>query len=378
MIKVLHIADKLSIGDSTIHGVTRLFSWWVPRFDKNRYDVSICSLRKRDNAGEYLEKIGIKVFYLNKGKFDPFTLPSLIRIVRNERVDILHLHGYGAWTFGRMAGVLCNIPTVAHEHMVDRNIPVYQRLADRILAGATTYAIAASNMVKDFIVRYRGVPEDRVKVVINGIPMESFGSPNCRGRQAVGVADWRARLSIPPNHKVVGTVGRLSLIKGHRYLLEAAFEVLKKYPEVTFLIVGDGELRGLLEEMTKQLGIHDHVRFTGHCDDVIPLYAIMDIMVIASLSEGGPITLFEAMASRCAVVSTSTIGLRNTIEDSRTGFLVPPSNSKALAEKILLLLNDSDLCKAIAVRAKEASYHYDILNTVRQLELCYNKILRKR
>ena len=377
MINILIVSDKLSVGDSTIHGVTRLFSWWIPRFDKSRYDVSVCSLRKRDKAGEYLERIGIKVFYLGKGKFDPFTLPSLIRIVRNERVDILHLHGYGAWTFGRLAGVLCNIPTVVHEHMVDYNIPVYQRMADRVLSRATTNAIAVSNAVKDFMVRYRGMAENCVKVVTNGIPLESFRSPNRSGSQVVGTVNWRARLSIPQNHKVVGTVGRLNPVKGHRYFLEAAREVLEQYSKVTFLIIGDGELRGLLEEMTKELGIHDHVRFTGHCDNVIPLYSLMHIMVIASLFEGGPITLFEAMALRCAVVSTSTIGLRDTIEDGRTGFLVPPSNSKALAEKILLLLNDSDLCEAMADRAQEASHHYDIRNTVRQLEACYEEVFRK-
>ena len=377
MIKVLHVADKLTVGGSTIHGVTRLFSNWIPRFDKTRYNVSVCSLRKQDKAGKYLENIGIKVFYLNRGKFDPLTLPSVIRILKDERFDILHLHGYGAWTFGRLAGVLCNIPTVVHEHMVDPNIPVYQRLADRILSGATTNAIAASNVVKDFMVRYRGVPEDRVEVVINGIPLESFRSQNDGGRQAVAVADWRARLSIPSSCKIVGTVGRLHPVKGHRYFLEAAREVLKEYPDVIFLIVGDGELRASLDEMTRQLGIHGHVRFTGHCDNVIPLYSLMDITVIASLSEGGPITLFEAMATSCAIVSTNTIGLKDAIEDGRTGFLVPPRNSKALAEKILLLLNHSDLCQAMAAKAQEASHHYDIRNTVRQLEACYEEVLRK-
>jgi len=375
MIRILHVADKLSVGDSTIHGVTRLFSWWIPRFDKSRYDVSVCSLRKRGKAGEYLEGVGVKVFYLGKGKFDPFTLLSLLKIMKDERVNILHLHGYGAWVFGRLAGVLCNIPTVVHEHMVDRNIPVYQRMADRILSMVTTNAIAVSNMVKDFMVRYRGVPEDRVKVVINGIPIKSFASSNRCERHAVSLADWRTILSIPPNYKVVGTVGRLSHDKGHRYFLEAAFEVLKKYPEVIFLIVGDGELRGLLEEITKQLRIHNNVRFTGHRDDVVSLYSMMDIMVIASLSEGGPITLFEAMATSCAIISTNTIGLKDIINNGRTGFLVPSKDPNALAEKILLLLKDPELCSVMARRAQQASKQFDIRNTVQQMEQCYEEII---
>ena len=101
MINVLHVADKLTLGDSSIHGVTQLFSMWLPRFDETRYNVSLCSLRTRDSGGAYLEEKGIRVFYLNKGKFDPLTLTDLLRLVRKENVHILHLHGYGSTTFGR-------------------------------------------------------------------------------------------------------------------------------------------------------------------------------------------------------------------------------------------------------------------------------------
>jgi len=276
-----------------------------------------------------------------------------------------------------LAGLLCGIPTIIHEHMIDNNIPLYQRLADYLLAGTTTYAISISNAVKEFMVQRRSVPEDRVEVVINGIPLMNLGSQNHSEDERLSVEDWRERLSIPSHHKIVGTVGRLNVVKGHRYFLEAASKVLKQYHETTFVIVGDGELRGSLIEMAEQLDIGDHVRFTGHCDDVTPLYIMMDIMVIASLSEGGPITLFEAMASKCAIVSTNTIGLKDVIGDDGIGFLVNPMNPDALAEKILLLLNDPDLCQAMGKKAQEESREYDIRNTVRKLEACYQMVLGK-
>ena len=378
MIRVLHVADKLTVGDSTFHGVTQLFSWWIPRFDKSRYNVSVCSLRKRDKAGEYLEKLGIKVFYLNKWKFDPFTLSSLLSLIKNERIDILHLHGYGSWTFGRIAGLFSRTPIVVHEHMVDRNIPIYQRIVDHMLSGTTTRGIAVSDAVKDFMVNCRGLRRDRVKVAENGIPLESFLLNAGKKPPNETATEWLAKLRIPLNHKIVGAIGRLNPVKGYNYYLEAAKKVLREYSQVRFLIVGDGELRQSLEKMARRLGIARHVEFTGHCEDVAPLLSIMDIMVIASLSEGGPITLFEAMASGCAVISTNTIGLKHKIKDGQTGFLVPPENSNAIARKLLQLLKDSDLCKAMGGRAKEVSHQYDIRNTVRQLEECYEEVLRQR
>jgi glycosyltransferase involved in cell wall biosynthesis len=374
----MHVADKLTVGESSIHGVTRLFSMWIPRFDKRQYNVTVCSLRGRDQAGEYLERLGIKVFYLDKGKFDPSTLISLSRLIKDEAVDILHLHGYGAWTFGRPVGRFRTIPVVVHEHMIDRNIPFYQRLADWVLSGMTTRGIAISNPVKEFMIQYRSVPADRMEVVINGTTLEPFNERN-DDAQKMAVDTWRTRLNIPANHKVVGTVGRLDAIKGHKYFLQAACEVLQRNRDVTFVVVGDGDLRKSLEEQTRSLGIEGNVRFTGHCHEIVPLYLLMDIVVIASLFEGGPLTLFEAMAAGCAVVSTDTIGLRDVIEEGDTGFLVPSKDVPALANRIgLLVQQDDTLLQNMKAAALSASAGFGVDTTIERLENCYQKVLETR
>ena len=375
MIKILHIVDKLSFPDSTIHGVTRLLSWWIPRFDKSRYQLCICTLRSRDKAGEYLEDLGVRVFYLNKGKFDPSTLISLLDLIKKERFDILHLHGYGGWTFGRLAGVLCRIPTVLHEHMANPNIPLYQQVTDRILSSKTSRAIAVSKSVKEFVVRYRGLHGDCVNVVINGIPLELFRSGNGSNGQKSSVNDWRTRLSIPLSHKIVGAVGRLHIIKGHRYFLEVARKVLREVPNVTFVIAGDGELRQPLEEMAQSLGIAPNVRFLGFCDDVPGVLSTMDIMVIASLSEGVPLTLFEAMAAGCAIVSTNVGGLPEVLMEGKTAFLVPPKDAAAMSGQIVQLLRDSKLLTKMKTAAFEDSARFDITKTISQIENTYRGIL---
>lgn len=93
MINVLHVADKLSVGGAKIHGITCLFSWWIPCFDKTRFRVSVCSLRIRDRAGEFLENLGIEVHYLARGKFDPRILTDLLSIVKCQQIKTLHLCG---------------------------------------------------------------------------------------------------------------------------------------------------------------------------------------------------------------------------------------------------------------------------------------------
>ena len=86
-----------------MHGVKRLFSWMIPRFDPQRFDVSLVSLRKKDLSEETLESLGVDITYLERSKFDPMTLPALLTIVDRKQADVLHLHGYGATTFGRVA-----------------------------------------------------------------------------------------------------------------------------------------------------------------------------------------------------------------------------------------------------------------------------------
>jgi len=99
-----------------MHGVKRLFGWMIPRFDSERFRVSLVSLRKKDLSEETLEQLGVDITYLERGRFDPLTLPALLNVIDRQRIDVLHLHGYGATTFGRMAAAIRRIPTVLHEH----------------------------------------------------------------------------------------------------------------------------------------------------------------------------------------------------------------------------------------------------------------------
>ena len=99
-----------------MHGVKRLFAWMIPRFDRSRFNVSLISLRKRDLSDDTLEDLGIDVTYMHRSKFDPATLPALLKELDRRGADVLHMHGYGATTFGRLAAARRGWPTILHEH----------------------------------------------------------------------------------------------------------------------------------------------------------------------------------------------------------------------------------------------------------------------
>jgi hypothetical protein len=188
-----------------MHGVKRLFAWMIPRFDGTRFNVSLVSLRKKDLSEETLESLGVEIEYLHRSKFDPATLPALLKVIDRRQIDVLHLHGYGATTFGRMAGAMRRLPTILHEHANLTDTPWFQKVADRTLEPFTDIALAVSRSTADFVRDARLVRPDKIRVVYLGAPVEEFGA----SRTPEAVAAARAELGIRPEEFAIGTITRL-------------------------------------------------------------------------------------------------------------------------------------------------------------------------
>jgi glycosyltransferase involved in cell wall biosynthesis len=172
-INVLHVIDKLSMDGINPSSCTILFGEWIPYLDSNGFHTTVLTLRKPDPAGEYLEKRGIKVYYQGYGKISSKNINGIREIIERERADIVHLHGYSAANFGRIATRREGVPNIVHEHAVLKVMP-HQYLADYLLRKYTDIAVAVSNGVKDFMIRGRSVPEGKIKVIENGIKLDKF------------------------------------------------------------------------------------------------------------------------------------------------------------------------------------------------------------
>ena len=366
-LNILHVCDHLGWAGSRMHGVKRLFAWMIPRFDRDRFNVSLISLRKRDPADSTLEDLGIDVTYLHKSRFDPATLPALLKEIDRRSADVLHMHGYGATTFGRLAAAIRRLPTVLHEHANLTDTPWFQKVADRALAPYTDIALAVSRSTADFVTRARLVPSERTKVVYLGVPLEEFS----RQRTAEEVSAARRALQIPSDVFAVGTVTRLMPSKGNEYLVEAARRVVDRLPNARFYVVGEGELQSQLERRAADLGLGERLTFCGFRRDVAEAFAAFDLAVFPSLWEGTPLTVLEALAMGKPIVATDADGLKDVLTDGVDAKIVPRRDAPALAEAIVSLANDAAARLQLAAAARRTGAAYDIDVFVQKMERLY-------
>lgn len=367
-LNIVHICDHLGWPGSRMHGVKRLFAWMIPRFDPSRYRVTLVSLRKKDLSADTLEEFGIEVDYLGRSKFDPATWPDLLKLLDRKGTDLVHLHGYGATTFGRLAAAQRRWPVVLHEHANHTTTPWFQQVADHALAPFTDIAIAVSKSTAGFVINARKIPAERVKVVYLGAPLEEFSRP----RSDAEVATARAALGVPADGPVIGTVTRLMPSKGNQYFVEAVALLAPRYPTARFVIVGEGELQGELEAQARQLGIADRLVFAGFQRDVAAAYSTFDVAVFPSLWEGTPLTAFEALAMGKPIASTDADGLSDILTPGTDALVVPKRDVAALAGAIGTLVDDAAARARLGEAARATGQRYGIDRFVRRMEQLYD------
>lgn len=366
-LNVLQVCDHLGWEGSRMHGVKRLFSWMIPRFDPTRFRVSLVSLRKKDLSEETLESMGLDITYLERGKFDPRTLPALLRVVDEKQIDILHLHGYGATTFGRVVGALRRIPTILHEHANLTDTPWFQKAADRVLEPFTDIALAVSKSTADFVVSARQIPRSKVKVVYLGVPLDEFSRP----RSPEEIAEARRELGIAPGQFAVGTITRLHDSKGNSYLVDAAARVVVERPGTRFFLVGEGPLLSDLRAQAAALGLGERFVFVGFRREVAGTLSAFDLSVFPSLWEGTPITAFEALAMGKPIVATDADGLLDILTHDHDALIVPKRNVTALADAIVWAIDRPSERARLSIAARVTGRQYDIDAFVRKMEQLY-------
>ena len=347
--KILHVIDKFGLESTGMHGVAHLLASWLPIARGSGSDHYLCSLRGRNRAAESMERLGFQIHYLNCGKFNPLAIKRLARLVRQERPDILHLHEYGAYTIGRLVGGLYGIPTVMHAHVsIDYPAPVYLRWISRLQRNLTSLAVAVSESSEQFAIRVLGLRSDHVVIIRPGIDLRK--TPELSESQH---SDELKRLGFTEDSQVIGTVGRLDVLKGQRFLIEAMKEIIRTCPSAVCIFGGEGDERGKLEHKAAELGISDRVYFTGYSNEVQRWMVFVDVHVVPSLSEGAGLTAVEAMASGVPQVVSRVGGLAEIIRDGETGYLVPHGDTNALAEKVSHLLRHPDERARFGQKAKE-------------------------
>lgn len=345
-LKVMHV-----IGGGEFGGAERHVLNLAGAVDSRTVEISVCCLFSAPFA-EIAAGAGVNALVVPmRHKADFGVVGEIASLACDSGADLIHTHGVRANLVGRLAARKAGKKVVTTVHsLLERDYPGFvsclvNRWAEIATRGWTDHFIAVSRALKEQLVS-GGLPEEKVTVIYNGIVPEEFRPPAEPGAA-------RAKLGFGPEVPLVGMVARLHAVKGHRYFLEAARKLLLQRPGARFVVVGDGPCRAVLEELAGRLGIAGQVVFTGFVEDVRPLMADLDVLVISSLWEGFGLTAVEAMALGVPVVATRVGGLPEVVRHGETGLLVPPADPEALAKGIAWMLDNPGAAREMAGKGGE-------------------------
>lgn len=355
-----NFADIVGGGEESLLGL-------AARLDRQRLRV-VASVTAAGEVGARLSALGIPVHVVRLPPVRPWTLGGamlalvrLRRLIRRERVALVHAHGSRGTLYAGLATRGLGVPLVWHVRVAEPD----PRL-DRLLARLARAIVVNSGATAARLARLTGAA-GKVTVVPNGVDA---------GRFAPGPADpaLAAALGLDPRVPVVGYFGRLERGKGVDVLLDAVSRLHDKLPATTFLFVGEGPLRETLQARATSLGLP--VCFAGYRDDVAALLRLCAAVVLPSRQEAFGRILIEAMASGVPVVATAVGGIPEVCVDGVTGLLVPPEDADALAVAIALTLTDQAATGArVAAAAADVRARFDQAAHAARVEAIYARAL---
>jgi glycosyltransferase involved in cell wall biosynthesis len=347
-VKICHIFKITGVSGSENHLLTL-----ASHLDRSRYRLTFCLLVERGpDLSAYvaaLEAVGVEVVrFPIRADLDPLLLWRLMRFLRTVRPDIVHTHLIHGDLYGTLAARLTDVPVVVstkHNDDAFRRNRFYAWLSRR----ATRWQdriITISDHLARFSVEVEKLDADKITRIHYGLDGAAF-------RACVqDVASVRAEFRIPADAPLVGVVARLDSQKGHIYLLRAWVQVTAALPEARLLVVGDGPLRGELQQQTYDLGLEGSVIFAGRREDVPRIMAALDVVTLPSLWEGFGLVLLEAMAVARPIVASRVSAIPEIVVEGETGLLVPPRDVDALAAALIALLRDQQRATEMGRRGR--------------------------
>jgi len=373
MIRVLHLTT-----DSKIAGAEKLLIGIAREFDRSKFEIFFCTLKKRGELHLELERLGNKVFSLNCSSLVDFPKAFflLLYILRKHKIDILHTHLYHACFLGQMVACFrkesLGIITRHYSDLLYLYGNWIQRLLDRYSSRLAVHIIAISSGVKKVLVENDKINPGKVTVIYNGIDFSEF-------EKAKDLYRVRWEFGIDKDSRIIGSIGSLHPRKGHRFLIEAADILCRKYPDIKFMICGEGVLKKNLVELRDSFGLEDKVIFTGFRKDISDVINAFDIVIQPSLEEGFGLSIIEAMILGKPVIATRVGGIPEIIKNSSTGVLVQSKNPIALAQEIEYFLNNPEDRQKIGAEARKEVYsRFSLLTMIRKYESLYEDNIKKQ
>jgi glycosyltransferase involved in cell wall biosynthesis len=296
--------------------------------------------------------------------------------IRQGKYDIVHTNNAIAGAAGRLAAALARVPVIIHhvhgwglQNDMSKMMRLFYVGSERFCATLSSRLIAVSkpNIEKGLA---NGIcKEDKFALIYNGINLENF-------QQQVDKQVVCSDLGLDPECKIVAQIGRLDKQKNPLDFIRAAAIVVEKYPKVQFVIAGDGVLRPECESLIKELNLAGKFFLLGYRDDINRIYPILALTALSSLWEGLPVVFQESMIAGKPIVANDVDGARDVIIDGKTGYLVAPYQPQEMADRILTLLDDEELCDQMGITAKQLAQQYSSEKMVKKIVSLYIELFK--
>jgi glycosyltransferase involved in cell wall biosynthesis len=306
----------------------------------------------------------------DRGPWDIWVVTELLRICRREQVTVWHGHDYKSNALGLLLRPVHPMRLVTTVHgwvKHTRRTPIYYAVDRSCLRFYEQVICVSDDLVGKSLAC--GVSQSRCVLIENGVDTQEFARRRDRtsARKAIG---------LDPHRKLVGAVGRLSGEKAFDVLIRAADRLWKDGWDFDVVIAGEGDERGRLEALVRELGRADRVRLYGHVADTVPLYEALDVFALSSLREGLPNVVLEAMALEVPVVATRIAGVPRLVREGETGLLVSPGSAEELANGLARVLADAGLAGRLAAAGRrEVENNYSFAVRMAKLRKLYDELL---
>lgn len=376
MHKILYVSHT-----SEIAGAEMSLLYILKDIDRKKF-IPVTVLTENGPLAERLRNMGIKIYMtplVNIKKKEPIsaffyfkTVLRLARIIKSEKVSLIHCNMYTSNQYATLAGFFTGVPLLCHIRNIIGRTCYYNNLLF-----LTKILIANSKATEQ---SYRKYLKDaqKSKVIYNSVLLNENNS-------AVSSSVFRQKYGIAKNAFLIGYIGQIQEVKGIHFLIEAVSCIAKSYPCIRLFVAGDDTLSKqseyfpCLKKMCTTLNLNHIVIWGGFVNDTSALYSAIDVLVLPSTYEPFGRVLIEAMAAGKPVISTRVGGIPEVVEDGITGLLVPPEDPKALAKAIAELIDNPALARRFGEKGRErVEKYFNAKTNTRQLERIYNQIIERR
>lgn len=373
--RVLNVVPTLMCG-----GTENQFMALARTLDRTRFDVEFACLRRWGGFVEELEQRNIPLTEYPVPTFRSVTaLAQQARLARHivrRGVQIVHAYNFYGNVFATPPARLVAPVTIASIRDRAPYLTAMQKRVQRYACQFADCILVNADAVKDWLIG-EGYDASKISVIRNGVDLSRFDNAPPR-------AELRRELGLPDGTPLVGVISRLTRLKGLEHFLEAAAMVRARVPNARFLIAGetspmDREYLGELQQYAERCGVAESVIFTGLRRDVPAVLSSLDVSVMPSLNEALSNVVLESMAAGAPTVATRVGGTPEAIADGVTGVLVPPADSRALADAIVHLLHDTRLATHLGAAARARIVdHFSVRRMVRSTEDLYVELLERK